>query len=209
MKKLSPSITEIPPSKSHGRYTYHDSCNETSLDTQSHRLSAAVETRNKRVAGGSNWHEDPFAIENREEPFAIENHDDPFAIENQKPGDKEQARLPCVGAFLRIIVSRIVGVVLFVFVLSTLVVSKLSFLVMTQHFNDTRLLSLNESVESLKTRKAANFWSLLLALIIPSLFSFLQCICCGLISGRQINFPWPNKLAVFTVSLTLFACFCF
>ena len=129
---------------------------------------------------------------------------DPLTIETQKAGDKRQSRLSCCNCGVSFqIVSRVVGVVLFIFVLSTLVMSKLSFLIMTQQFNDTTLPSVDESIESLKTRKAAEFWRLLIALIIPSLFSFLRCIRCGLISRTLRNYPWPNKLANLAVSLNV------
>ena len=124
-----------------------------------------------------------------------------ITIEKQKAGAKRQPRRN--GSSFFQIVSHVVGVVLFIFVLSTLVMSKLSFLIMTQQFNDTRSSSVNESVESLKTRKAADFWRLLIAIIIPSLFSFLRCIWCGLISRTKKNYPWPNNLAILAVSVNV------
>ncbi|XP_062523518.1 uncharacterized protein LOC134198189 isoform X2 [Corticium candelabrum] len=178
MKKLSPSITRIPPSKRHGIYTYFDSSDEMSPDTQSLGLSSAVDSEIRREVA---------------ECYLSRG---PLTIEKQKADYKRQARPSCIGSSLGMIVSGIVGVVLFIFVLSTLVISKLSFLIMTQQFNDTRSPSVNESVDSLKTKKAAEFWRLLIALVIPSLFSFLRCLWSGLISRTKRHYPWPNKLAI-------------
>ena len=103
------------------------------------------------------------------------------------------------GNFLRV-VRHFVRLVLFVVVLGCLVLSKLSFVALAQRFNETMPTSVKQTDSMFQVKKAANFWRLLIALMIPNLFSFARCIWCGLISRTRRNYPWPSKPAILAVS---------
>jgi magnesium-transporting ATPase (P-type) len=105
------------------------------------------------------------------------------------------------GTLLRM-TRHIVRILLFLAVLSCLVLSKLSFVALAQNFNDTPSTSLEES----RVNKAANFWRLLIILMIPGLFSLLRCLWCGLISRTRRNYPWPSKRAILAVSNSIWIC---
>ena len=122
-----------------------------------------------------------------------------LTVGKQKEGDNGDLRAPHSSVFL-VVVRRVVGIILFVVVLGTLVLSKLSFLAMAHHFNDTKSSLDHQPHENREVRKAANFWRVLIALIVPNLFSFVRCVWCGLISRTRRNYPWPAKSAIVAVS---------
>lgn len=126
---------------------------------------------------------------------------DSLTIGTQKStAENDNLRSDKQSAFLRI-VRHVVRVVVFIVVLGCLVLAKLSFVAMSQRFNDTRPNPADESDTRWKGMRAANFWRILIALIIPSVLSFLRCVWCGLISRTRKNYPWPSKSAIVVVSV--------
>ena len=129
-----------------------------------------------------------------------------LTIGSQKSeAENDSLRSKGSGTFLWV-VRHIVRLFLFLEVLSCLVLSKLSFVALAQRFNAT--ISTSQDLEEFEVRKAANFWRLLIPLMIPSLFSLVRCIWCGLISRTRRNYPWPSMGAILAVSDSSFEFVC-
>lgn len=100
------------------------------------------------------------------------------------------------------ILRAVIGSLLFVTALSLTVLSKLSVISMTSRLNVMNETGMEEEParNGGKSEAVGLYWQLLLAMVLPSVFTLFRTLLLGMCGKQTVNFPWPTKKAIVVVS---------